>query len=227
MNSHDLLIIASTLFVGTHFIMSHPMRAALNTAFGKKGFQGFYSLISLITFGWMISIFRQVPVGPSYWQATDAIWIVASVLTLLASMLFLGSFIGNPAMANPDMQSSNAMAAKLPRGVFRVTRHPMMWGVALWGLSHILVAPRMENFIFIGSIIFLALAGAAGQDRKKAKLIGNGWKGWVTRTSFIPRLSQLRHIGVRLWLIGILFWVCVSYAHGWFGAYGAGIYRWL
>jgi uncharacterized membrane protein len=43
------------------------------------------------------------------------------------------------------------LAAKVPTGVFRVTRHPMMWGIALWGLSHMLVAPRMDSFLFNGS----------------------------------------------------------------------------
>jgi uncharacterized membrane protein len=103
----------------------------------------------------------------------------------------------------------------------------MMWGFALWGVAHILVAPRIDNFIFVGSIIFLALVGAAGQDRKKATLGGDSWNHWVAHTSYWPRLSQLPRIGIRLWLAGIAFWLVATWAHGYFGAYGAGIYRWL
>jgi uncharacterized membrane protein len=224
MNGYASLITACALFVGTHFIMSHPARGRMVGAFGDKGFQGVYSLVSLVTFGWMIWVYRQAPTSEMAWPATDIIWIVASVLTLLASILFLGSFIGNPVLAPP---SDDALAVQEPAGALRVTRHPMMWGFALWGISHILVAPRTDTFILVGSIIFLALVGAAGQDKKKAKLGGDAWNSWVSRTSYWPRLSQLGHIGIRLWLAGLAFWLFATWAHNFFGAYGAGIYRWL
>ena len=41
------LIIASAAFVGTHFLMSHPLRAPMVKALGEKGFAGVYSLVSL------------------------------------------------------------------------------------------------------------------------------------------------------------------------------------
>ena len=34
-----------------------------------------------------------------------------------------------------------------PRGVFAITRHPMMWSFTLWGTAHILVFPTTENII--------------------------------------------------------------------------------
>jgi hypothetical protein len=56
---------------------------------------------------------------------------------------------------------------------------------------------------------------------------GDGWQHWVSRTSYLPRLSQLGGIGIRIWLAGIAFWLVATWAHNFFGAYGAGIYRWL
>jgi uncharacterized membrane protein len=194
---------------------------------GNGGFLGVYSLVSFATLGWMVHVYGKAPTGTSLWTATDAIWIVSSLLTLIASVLFAGSLIGNPAMPNPDANAASAMAAKVPTGAFLVTRHPMMWGFALWGVAHILVAPRLDSFIFVGSIIFLALAGAAGQDRKKAKLLGSAWQRWSAQTSYWPRLSKLPKIGVRLWLAGLVLWLVATWAHNFFGAYGAGIYRWL
>jgi uncharacterized membrane protein len=224
MDGYSLLVTACALFVGTHFIMSHPARARLVKAFGDKGFQGFYSLVSLITFGWMIWTYRQAPTSEMAWAPTDTIWAVSSLLTVLASVLFLGSFIGNPVLTPP---SEEALAAQQPSGALRVTRHPMMWGFALWGIGHILVAPRTDSFIFVGSIIFLALVGAAGQDKKKAALGGDGWRHWVSATSYWPRLSQLGAIGIRIWLAAIAFWLVACWAHGWFSVPPAGIYRWL
>jgi uncharacterized membrane protein len=224
MNGYASLITACALFVGTHFLMSHPLRARMVARLGDNGFAAVYSLVSLASFGWMIWTFRQAPSGANYWNLTDPVWIVASLLTLFASVLFIGSFFGNPVLSQT---SGDALAAQKPAGALLVTRHPMMWGFALWGIAHILVAPRMDSFIFVGSIIFLALVGAAGQDKKKATLGGDSWNHWVASTSYWPRLSQLPRIGIRLWLAGTVVWLVASWAHGWFNVPAAGIYRWL
>jgi uncharacterized membrane protein len=224
MDGYASLVTACALFVGTHFFMSHPLRGRLIGALGQNGFMGFYSLVSLATLGWMIWVYRQAPTSEMMWAPSDAVWIVSSLLTLLASVLFVGSFIGNPVLTQA---SGDALAAQAPSGALQVTRHPMMWGFALWGVAHILAAPRTDAFIFVGSIIFLALVGAAGQDKKKAAADADGWTLWVSRTSYWPRLSQLGRIGIRIWLAGIALWLVATWAHNFFGAYGAGIYRWL
>jgi uncharacterized membrane protein len=227
MDGYASLVTASALFVGSHFLMSHPMRPAMVARLGDGGFAGVYSLVSLATFGWMIWCFVQAPTGANHWVPNDGIWVVASVLTLLGLILFCGSMIRNPAMPNPDPDASKALAAQSPTGAFLVTRHPMMWGFALWGVAHILVAPRTDNFIFVGSIIFLALVGAWAQERKKIAALGDGWRSWQARTSYWPRLLQLPHIGLRLWLLGIALWLVATWAHNFFGAYGAGLFRWI
>lgn len=229
MDGYISLIAASTLFVGTHFLMSHPLRARLVSTMGNGGFAGFYSLVSLATFAWMIWTWRQAPSSEMAWVPGDTIWVIASLLTLLGAVFFIGSLIGNPAFPNPEIDEveGRKLAAKSPAGMFLVTRHPMMWGFALWGFAHILVAPRMDNFIFVGSIIFLALVGARAQEAKKAQALGTGWVTWQSRTSYFPRLSHLSRIGWRLWAVGITVWLIATWAHNFFGAYGAGIFRWL
>lgn len=227
MQGYASLLSASALFVGSHFIMSHTLRARMVSAFGAGGFLGVYSLVSAATLGWMIWTLRQAPRSEYLWFPNDGIWAVASLLTLLAAIFYCGSMVGNPALPNPDAAASKALAAKVPTGMFLVTRHPMMWSFALWGVAHILVAPRIDSLIFVGSIIFLALAGAKAQESKKAAQLGDDWLGWQARTSFVPRLSQLPKIGYRLWLIGLLVWLAATWAHNFFGAYNAGLYRWL
>lgn len=227
MGSTASLITACTAFVGSHFLMSHPLRPAMVSRLGEKGFGAVYSVISLGIFGWMIWSFNQAPKGDYLWVPNDIIWIIASVLSLLAAVFFCGSMARNPALPNPDTTASKAMAAQAPFGLFLVTRHPMMWGFALWGFAHILVAPRTDTLIFVGSIVFLALAGAKAQEAKKAAAMGESWNSWQSRTSYWPRLSRLGQIGWRNWLVGIALWLVATWAHNFFGAYGAGIYRWL
>ena len=54
MTGMTMLIAASVAFVGTHFLMSHPLRAGLVKALGEAGFTIAYTIVSLLTFGWMI-----------------------------------------------------------------------------------------------------------------------------------------------------------------------------
>ncbi len=227
MQGYASLITACSLFIGSHFLMSHPLRPRMVARLGTGGFMILYSLVSFATLGWMIWTFSQAPTGEYHWLPNDAIWGVSSVLTLLAGVFYCGSMIRNPALPNPDPNAGKALAAQTPSGMFLVTRHPMMWGFALWGIAHILVAPRTDNFIFVGSIIFLALVGAWAQERKKIAALGDAWRSWQSRTSYWPRLSQLGRIGWRLWFAGIALWLVATWAHNFFGAYGAGLFRWL
>ena len=49
----NLLLIATAAFVGTHFISSTPLRAALVKAMGEWPYRGLYSVIALVTLVWM------------------------------------------------------------------------------------------------------------------------------------------------------------------------------
>jgi len=217
------LVAASLSFVGSHFLMSHPLRAPLVGRFGANGFMAVYSAISLITFVWMIIAFGHAPKTGALWPVGDVVWIAASALTLVAAVLFAGSFIRNPSLPGvPD-----ALAAQTPSGVFKATRHPMMWGFALWGVGHILVAPRIDNFIFSGSIVFLALAGSKAQEIKKRSLMGGQWAKWLRRTHFFVRPAALLRAGIGPWVLGILIWTIATWAHPFWGVGGAGLFRWF
>lgn len=218
-----MLILASAAFVGTHFLLSHPLRARFVYALKARGFALFYSAVSLATFAWMAAEFRRAPKEAALWPAGDVLWALATIGMLLASILFVGSFVRNPSF--PGMP--DAMAAQKPFGVYKVTRHPMMWGFALWGVSHILVAARPDNFIFSGAIVFLALVGAKAQEMKKRKLAGVEWDAWLRQTSFGLRLKQIGSIGAGPWVFGIALWLGASWAHEYFGGLPAGVFRWF
>ncbi len=232
MNGLASLVTILAAFVGTHFLMSHPLRARMVGALGATGFQISYSLVSFATFVWAIDAFQHAPAGAPLWFVGDGIWGLASLLMLIGSILFVGSVSGNPALPRPD---AAALATQEPRGVFAITRHPMMWGFALWAIVHILVSPQPKVITLCTAMAFLALAGSAGQDRKKAALMGQSWQGWARRTSFTPFGRQLS--GQAGWssiwpgatpvLLGTLLWLLATYGHAWFGISGAGIWRWI
>lgn len=223
MGDYLALVAASISFVGSHFLMSHPLRAPLVRRFGANGFMGVYSTISLVTFVWMIIAFGAAPKANALWPVGDILWVAASALTLIAAVLFAGSFIRNPSLPGVP----HALAAQTPAGVFIATRHPMMWGFALWGAGHILVAPRIDNFIFAGSLVFLALAGSKAQEIKKRNLMGGQWAQWLRRTHFVVRPAALLRAGIGPWGAGILIWIIATWAHPYWGVGGAGLFRWV
>jgi uncharacterized membrane protein len=217
------VIVATVAFVGTHFLMSHPLRAAMVARFGAGGFQGVYSLVSFATFGWMVWTLREVGPEPFLWTAPDAFWIAASVIMLMASILLAGSLIGNPAL--PGMPGG----AGEPRGVLAITRHPMMWGFALWALAHALVWPQPSVLVLCAGIALLALGGAAGQDAKKTKLQPDFWPVWRSKTGFIPFTgpAPLRAMwpGWGVLIGGVALWLVATWAHQPLGAPAVGMWR--
>ncbi|WP_240782069.1 NnrU family protein [Qipengyuania sediminis] len=214
------LAAASIALVGTHFALSHPLRAPLVARIGERGFLGLYSLVALACIVWMARAFRAAPAADLGGATGEAGWVVASAVTLPALVLFLGSLRGNPAFPGSAVTGA-------PRGVFAVTRHPMMWGFALWAISHIVLWWSWRTTIVAIAILFLALVGAHLQDRKKAALLGPAWTDWAAQTSYWPRWSRLFEAGALLWLAALATWLLVTWMHIPAGGAPAGLWRWV
>lgn len=219
------LVAAAVAFVGTHFALSHPLRAPVVKAIGPIGFQIVYSLVAFATLGWMVMAFRAVGPGAGLWDGSQGLpWALASLVTLIAAVLFTGSLLGNPALPDPR---AAALADKPVHGVFHVTRHPMMWGFALWAVSHAMVSPTPRSFVLTGAVGFLALVGSHLQDRKKQALMGKAWSGWEAKTSYWPKLGGLAKAGLVSWFGGLVLWLAATWAHIPGNGMVAGIWRWL
>lgn len=217
------LIAANAAFVGTHFAMSHPLRAPLVTMLGEIGFQIAYSLVSIATLAWVYFAFTAAP--PADLPGSGDIgWAIATFLTLPAMILFAGSMVGNPALGLPG---SDDMARAQPKGSMRATRHPMMWSFALWALSHMVLFWSMRTMITAFAMGFLALVGAHMQDRKKEELMGDAWEVWESNTSYWPRFGAIFRVGALPWATGLILFVFLSWLHLPIGGIAAGIWRWF
>lgn len=232
MQPMSLLVTTCILFVGSHLALSHPLRDGLAGRMGERGFQITYSIFAIATLIMLVQAWRGMPPEPPLWLVDDPLWMLASLIVLFASILFMGSLIGNPALPAPN---AAAAAQGAPRGVFAITRHPMMWGFALWAVAHALVMPTGAQIVLSATIVFLALVGSAGQDAKKARQMGDAWRHWAARTSFMPFARQVG--GAAPWgdtiprphalFGGILLWFVATWAHGALGFMVAGIWRWM
>lgn len=217
------LLAASIAFVGTHFALSHPLRAALVKTLGSAGFSLLYSVVAAACMVWMYFAFVAAPAG-GLGSTGEIGWAISTVLTLPALVLFLGSLKGNPALPAPGAEK---LAQRDPTDVFAVTRHPMMWGFALWAISHIVLWWSWRTNIVALAILVLALVGARLQERKKAALMGAAWEGWEARTGYWPRWSKLPGAGPILWLAAIAVWLGITWWHIGAGGIPAGIWRWI
>lgn len=210
------LTFASVAFVGSHFLLSHPLRRPIVGQVGTKAFLGLYSLVALITFAAMIWTYRSVGRQPMLWSSGEGVWIAANILMWIASILLVGSFLGNPAL--PGAPSSDR-----PRGVLVITRHPMMWSFAIWAVVHSAVVATPKALVLDFAILFLALVGAAMQDRKKMHLDPVHWSRWKEQTSFIPFGRGLASPGAVAAIGGTLLFLAATWAH----PLAAGPWRWL
>jgi len=223
MTGVGMLALASAIFVGTHFLMSHPLRTPMVGALGEKGFTGAYTLVSLATFGWMIWAYpsASAEAPQPLWDAGRAGFVFATLLMWLGSVLFIGSLRRNPAFPRPGKALTKFDD---PNGVYSITRHPMMWGFTLWAVVHAIVNPTVASLILSGSIALLALVGARLQDAKKERLIGEVWHDYRARTGFFPYSRGLKSADAFALVGGTLLWLVATWAHGALGYRPAGIW---
>jgi uncharacterized membrane protein len=210
------LLVAILAFVGSHFLMSHPLRPVLVARLGERGFTALYSLVALATFAWMIFAWPDWYTVGVPWLAPLWSWPIASAIMLFASILLVGSLIRNPAHPGAARRTM-----PIPRGVYAITRHPMNWSFILWALVHISLVGDPRNLVVAGGILILALFGSIGQDRKKERLLGEAWRDWEARTSFVPfaaafagRARWRDTIPGAIALVGgVIFWALATSYH--------------
>lgn len=214
------LLLALLSFVGSHELLSHPLRRPLVARLGEKGFAGLYSLVALATFGWVLFEYRRAP-DVVLWTAPAWAWTVGALLMFGASVLFVGSFARNPAFPGVDRIDPR------PGGVMRITRHPMMWSFAIWALVHGWLSGTGATLALCLGIGLLALIGAAMQDRKKAGLHGEGWAAYADATSYVPFGRGPAWPGWFALIGGTIFFFILTWLHPRFGAPVVGVWSWL
>ena len=206
-------------FAGAHLVMSSlPVRNRLVAVLGARAFQGMYSLVVLGLFiPLVVAYFGNKHTGPVLWSIPPSPLLrwTMYVGNAFALVLLVGSFITpSPASAIPGKPT--------PRGVLRITRHPLIMGIAIWGLVHLLGNGSATDVAFFGGFIVFGLIGAAHQDARKLATGVPGYREFVAATPFIPftRAGAFRGVGelVPAAALGIVATVIIRHFHAaWFG----------
>ena len=181
-----LLGLSMTLFVTSHLAMSsEKFRSKIILCYGNYGFLGLYSLVSGALFGLAIHTFLNAPHIQVFTPVTALKQVSLALMVFSAFFVVAGYTTPNPGLIGMERFGLNSGA----KGVLKITRHPVMWGVFLWGISHILSNGHQAALIFFGGISILALTGALHIDRKRNVIYGDKWVKFKKTTSFVPMIA--------------------------------------
>jgi uncharacterized membrane protein len=179
-------LLALALFLALHMVPAIPaLRAKLVAAMGRRSYLVAYSLVSLLTLAWLFHAALQldfVPLwDPAPWQA----WFPL-VLTPLALVLLLAG------LASPNPASITLRKPGLkPGAITTVTRHPVLWGFALWAGSHLVPNGDLRSLLLFGSLFAFALLGMVITDRRARRRLGAQWAEIDRTTSVLPFAAAL------------------------------------
>jgi uncharacterized membrane protein len=212
------LLLATAAFLLTHFVTSTPLRPKLVTAMGEWPYRGVYSAVAFITFGWMIWAYPQAP-REILWSGMRELPVLVMPFALI---LIACGYFRNPTMVGAEGLLRSEDPA---RGMIRITRHPIMWGLMLWAGAHILARGDTRSLVFFGSFIVLAALGTLAMDRRKRA--NPDWDRFAAATSHVPFVAILqgrnradwREIGWKRPLAGLVAFFVLLWLHPWlFGA---------
>lgn len=178
------LILACGLFFGIHvFVSGTTLRDGLVRAVGERAYLGGFSLVSLGALVWMSIAYGGAPYA-EVWPPQVGLVHANLALSALATLLVvLGLTTPNPTSAGQAGALHQAHAA---HGIVKVTRHPFLWGVALWALGHMLANGDAASLVLFGTLLLLSLVGPFLIDAKRARKDPDGWARFSAETSWLP-----------------------------------------
>jgi uncharacterized membrane protein len=216
------LFAAGIAFCGSHILLSSTgLRGSLRDRLGESGYLLLYSLTALATFAWFVAAYSRAP-RLLFWAPAAWTGLFPVLLMLPAAFLLVAGYTTrNPTAVGMERRAGADDPAP---GVLRITRHPVMWGVALWAVGHLIANEDLASLWFFGAIAALALGGTLLIDGKKRLALGGNWQRLANVTSNVPFAALIarrvrlrwRDIGLLRPLAAILLYAVLYLAHPYF-----------
>ncbi len=211
------LLLGALAWVGIHVgLAGTGLRGTAVRALGQRGFMIGFSLLSVASIVWLVRAYGGAETSPWWFTPAWLRWVLV-VLMLPAFILVVAAYT----QPNPTAVGQKLLANAEPRGIQRITRHPMMCGITLWSLVHIIGNGDSASTAFFGAFLLTAVLGMPSIDAKLAARDPVGWRALAERTSALPFgaiLAGRNHLAVREigWLaplLGLLLWALVMHFH--------------
>jgi len=183
----SLLIIGLVLFLGLHSvrIFAEPWRNAQIARRGEGTWKGIYSLLSLAGLALIVLGYSAARLEPTVLWASPA-WTrhLASLLVLIAFVLLAAAYVPN-------------------NGIRYRLHHPMVLGVKVWALAHLLANNTLADVLLFGSfLVWAVLDFRAARQRDRA-----GQVSYAPGTTAGTLTTVV--VGIAIWAL-FAFW-----AHRW------------
>jgi uncharacterized membrane protein len=183
----SLLILGLVIFLGAHSvrILAGEWREKQIARVGENRWKGVYSLISAIGLGLIVWGYGMARVD------SPLLWIPPLWTRHLAALLTLPAFI-------------LLVAAYVPGSRIKaVVGHPMIAGVKVWALAHLLANGKLSAVLLFGAFLIWAIADFVSA-RKRDRAAGRTY----------PVLGLARDAIVIV--VGLVAWALFAlYGHGW------------
>ena len=219
--SHGLisLVIAGIAFCGSHVLLSSTgLRGSLRDQLGERGFLAVYSLTALVTFAWFLRAYAHAPTIVLWPRQMWTALVPIVVMPLATILLVAGYTTPNPTAVGMERA---ARADDPAPGLLRVTRHPVMWAIGLWAVSHMIANGDLRSLLFFGAFAALSLGGTLLIDRKKRLALGSNWSRLAEVTSNVPFAALVtgrtrlrwRDVSLLRVIAGLLLYAVLYNAH--------------
>ncbi|MDA0238942.1 MAG: NnrU family protein [Proteobacteria bacterium] len=161
-----VLIVCIVVFLAVHLIPMNPsLRAAVAGKIGERPYMAIFSLLSLAGFFGGIVIYRSVDHIALWPSPPEARW-VTMVLMFLSFVFFA--------------------AAKGAPWINRIVRHPMLWGMGLFGAAHLISNGEVPGVVLFGGLALFGFGWQILTDRRDAVADPEAWAEIQRTTSNIP-----------------------------------------
>jgi uncharacterized membrane protein len=202
----ERLALAAFLWFAIHaFVAGSELRWRLSRHLGELGFRAFFSLLSAASLLFLIRAYQKASFYPLWFAPRPIHWLPLAVMPF-ALVLIVGAFsVPNPTLIGAERVLERTDAA---RGVLRITRHPFLWGVALWSGAHLLVTGHVAAILFFGSLCATALRGTGSIDEKRQRTNTAEFARYSAVTSNVPFgaviLGKNRLVWSELWVPALI-----------------------
>jgi len=215
-----MLIAAAAVFLGLHLLISGTrLRDAITGAIGEGPYMALFSLASVAALVWLVMAYNAARSGSEnqilYTPWTGIRHLAIPVVAIAFLLAVPGLLLPNPTSVRQEGAAAKDGTVK---GVLRITRHPFLWGVAIWSAFHVAANGDEASAIFFGTFLLLSIFGTFSIDAKRRRKMGAAWDAFAAKTSNIPFARGGVRIGELLdWrlavavvaFLGVLF----SHAH--------------
>ncbi len=188
------VVLLWVLFGGAHVLLAvAPVRERLVARLGKLGFLAGFVLVASVTFALLVIGYARVqhegPAGPSLGEQ-PALRAALHVTVDAGIVLFAAGLAPSGYWDSPSAVLIEGV--RPPRGIGRVTRHPVFGGIVLVMGAHALLSRHLTGVVFSLGFVLLAVLGPIHQAKKLRARHGTAFDEYLDQTSAVPFVAILR-----------------------------------